>query len=449
MLVLMGMMSMVAVGSTVLTGDEDDEHLSSQEGDTTEEEQMLPVDGEALLALLDAPLPSEDVAEPTDRGHSSELSGTVDQIGAIDLNGVIGQGEDADTVVPTGHGTAQGAFGGAEPPDETDPAELSGLPEGESHAVGSDKGEISGPSESAETEANPDAREQAHGEAAADQSLQTPTGLQGPLTTEPDDATAWNIQRGGEGDDTIRGSVENDFLLGYGGEDVIRGGEGGDQIEGGEGNDRLFGQWGEDTLHGGDGEDRMRGGRHDDELFGGSGDDTLLGGHGDDTLMGGQGGDSLIGGSGGDALHGYHGDDTLAGGRGEDALFGGLGNDVLFGGGQNGEDDGRQDYLNGADGDDTIHAGAHDVVTGGDGADQILFDTDSASDGAVEVMDFEPGTDSLVLLHDADGEEPEVEIERDSDNPDLYRVIVDGEVAAQLNSTEQVRLEDIALVAQG
>lgn len=355
MLMLLGMMGMVAVGATVLTGNDDDEAVVSEGGDAPETEAPeMPADAMALSDLLDAqphwPVSPENQSQPMiqyqpDTGPYAEPAP------------------------------------GAEPP-------------------------------------------------------------------VPEDDAAWRIIRGGEGDDTIIGSVENDFLLGYGGEDVLRGGEGGDQVEGGEGDDRLFGQVGSDTLHGQDGDDWLHGGHDDDELFGHMGDDTLLGGSGDDSLVGGQGEDMLAGGTGADALHGYHGDDTLEGGRGADTLFGGIGDDLLFGTGPEGSDDGQQDFLNGGAGDDTIHAGATDVITGGDGADQILFDTEGMGGGAIEVMDFEPGSDSLVLLHAADGCEPDVEIERDAENAELYRVLVDGEVAAELNSAAPVNLSDIMLVAQ-
>ncbi|MEQ9257515.1 MAG: calcium-binding protein [Roseovarius sp.] len=354
MLFLMGLLGMVAVGATVLNGNDDEEAPVTEGGDTPEADMAeMPADATALSELLDAAAPQDGSAATAGVGQ--------------------GGGFQMDMTQPM-------------------PAESDG--------------------------------------------------------GAPDDATAWNIDRGGEGDDTIIGSVENDFLLGYGGDDMIRGGEGGDQIEGGVGDDMLFGQKGADTLHGEEGNDLLRGGRGGDDLFGHTGDDTLFGGRGADSLVGGEGEDSLAGGRGADALHGYHGDDTLEGGRGADTLFGGIGNDLLFGTGAEGADDGQQDYLNGGEGNDTIHAGASDVITGGEGADQIVFDTAGAGGGAIEVMDFEPGEDSLVLLHPADGTEPEVKIERDPENAELYRVLVDGEVAAELQSASPVSLADIMLVTQ-
>lgn len=68
-----------------------------------------------------------------------------------------------------------------------------------------------------------------------------------------------------------------------------------------------------DTLNGGDG---------DDFLYGYGGNDVLDGGADDDVVMGHTGNDTIDGGSGDDALYGGTGNDTITGGAGADRLHG-------------------------------------------------------------------------------------------------------------------------------
>jgi large repetitive protein len=91
------------------------------------------------------------------------------------------------------------------------------------------------------------------------------------------------IQRTGtRRNETLRGTSEDDLLIGGGG------------------NDRLFGRAGNDTLIGGPGRDRLEGQTGNDRLTGGGGRDTLIGGRGRDVLTGGGGNDTLTGGDGRD-----------------------------------------------------------------------------------------------------------------------------------------------------
>ena len=152
------------------------------------------------------------------------------------------------------------------------------------------------------------------------------------------------------------------------------------------------------------------------------GDDLLQGGAGDDSAHGGDGADSLSGGAGDDALHGNLGNDRLDGGAGADTLFGGWG-------------------------DDTIRAGAADVVTGGEGRDVIMLDGQGIAGEAAEIMDFQPGEDSLLILYDDTlGAVPGVEIV--SVAGQVHHVLVDGALCASLTGPGAPGLEDIALVAQ-
>ncbi len=266
----------------------------------------------------------------------------------------------------------------------------------------------------------------------------------------PSDLAAidWGIQTGSGADEVLAGADENEFLLGYGGDDVVSGGGGSDQIEGGDGEDTLSGGAGNDLVEGDSGNDELSGDAGDDTLLGHDGDDLLLGGEGHDSMIGGQGDDTLEGNAGDDLVRGYHGNDQLRGETGEDTLFGGEGDDVLIGLGADGTDDGHIDYLNGGAGDDQITAGAGDIVSGGDGADVIQFCEWNASSSATEVMDFDAGEDSLVVLYDPATYTPDINVEQDAMKSGLYRVLADGQTIAEIYSNQTVTVNDIALVAQ-
>ncbi|MGC9526188.1 MAG: choice-of-anchor I family protein [Limnospira sp.] len=108
---------------------------------------------------------------------------------------------------------------------------------------------------------------------------------------------------GREGDDVLRGDLNNrNSQRNVGGDDVIFGGKGDDRIGGKGGNDRLFGDMGDDQIWGDDGDDLLRGGLGDDTLTGddfsgGSGSDTfvLAEGEGTDTITDFEVGTDLIG----------------------------------------------------------------------------------------------------------------------------------------------------------
>jgi Ca2+-binding RTX toxin-like protein len=74
-------------------------------------------------------------------------------------------------------------------------------------------------------------------------------------------------------------------------------------------------------LHGGDGNDTLTGSVANDELNGGPGDDTVDGQAGDDVVDGGDGVDTVKGGAGNDTLTGGLGSDTLTAAEGDDLIF--------------------------------------------------------------------------------------------------------------------------------
>jgi len=162
---------------------------------------------------------------------------------------------------------------------------------------------------------------------------------------------------GNDNDNFIVGSLGNDVIYGYGGDDDIVG-------------DTMCGDAsGDDVIDGGDGDDLIIG---DTACGNGSGDDTITGGNGSDILIG----DSPNGdGSGDDIIDGGDGDDFIIG---DTATTAGTGNDIINGGA--GFDNIAGDSIFGTgSGDDTIDGGADtDSIEGpgnsGDTITNVEFD---------------------------------------------------------------------------
>lgn len=214
--------------------------------------------------------------------------------------------------------------------------------------------------------------------------------------------------KGSDGNDTISGEDGDDFVDGEAGNDSIDGGSGTDLLRGGVGSDTILGGNDFDTLEGGNGNDSLDGGSSVDSLLGGAGNDTLLGGLGADTLDGGDGNDvldggrnndSILGGLGDDKIRGDHGHDTIDAGDGNDTVNGGDGNDVITGGIGN-------DAIDGSDGDDIVNGGAgNDTIVGGDGKDILKGGSGSdlilGQDGE-DTLDGQGGTDTVAGGQGAD-----------------------------------------------
>jgi Ca2+-binding RTX toxin-like protein len=204
----------------------------------------------------------------------------------------------------------------------------------------------------------------------------------------------------GTGNDDITAGQGDDFLSGDAGEDALWADEGDDYGQGGDGADRLSGGDGNDNLWGDGGNDWLTGGADDDLLAGCEGDDRIAAGDGQDSAMGGGGDDTLLGGAGLDTLLGGEGADSLTGGDGADALEGGEGDDVLWGADENGQDQ-ATDFLNGGGGADTLHLGAGDYGHGGSGADSFALQDFAPGSALVQITDFDPAEDQLVVIYDA------------------------------------------------
>jgi Ca2+-binding RTX toxin-like protein len=119
----------------------------------------------------------------------------------------------------------------------------------------------------------------------------------------------------------------NNPLRGTDDDDALLGDDRANSLFGGEGNDLLIGFGDDDKLFGEEGDDEMFGGAHNDQLAGGTGDDHLEGDLGDDRLSGGDGNDELVGDD--SANNDESGNDRLDGGRGNDTLTGGPGSDTF------------------------------------------------------------------------------------------------------------------------
>ncbi len=193
--------------------------------------------------------------------------------------------------------------------------------------------------------------------------------------------------RGDEGDNTIKGTIADDIIYGYGGNDSLLGDDGDDVIYGGEGNDTISGGRGHSLLYGGAGNDSIIGNYGNDTIYGEDGDDYINAGYGNDTIYGGNGNDTIIsgstngyeyayieGGDGNDRIEILAGINTIVGGKGDDYIYTGSTSSlaVSFNGGCD------QFIYNLGDGNDTINNyGPNDTDTlrFGEGItlDNILF----------------------------------------------------------------------------
>jgi Ca2+-binding RTX toxin-like protein len=136
----------------------------------------------------------------------------------------------------------------------------------------------------------------------------------------------------GEGQDTVRSSVDFDLRQHSSGrdiEDLVLTGSDNTSGTGNRLDNFIEGNAGHNVLHGGRGDDILNGRDGDDTLFGDQGHDMLYGGRGRDHLFGSDGDDFFQGGDGNDFLSGDDGNDTLIGGEGHDTLRGGSGLDVF------------------------------------------------------------------------------------------------------------------------
>ena len=266
--------------------------------------------------------------------------------------------------------------------------------------------------------------------------------------------------------ENVIGSAYADSLRGASGDNELFGGSGNDNLNGGAGDDRLFGDAGDDELRGLTGSDRLDGGEgmdivvywssdgavmvnleegtgigghaqgdvlvdvenlwgsgHDDMLSGNSAANRLYGGSGDDELRGNGGNDVLEGDIGADRLDGGPGMDTVSYSLSYESVTVKLGEGLIEGGPADGdvfvsiegvEGSNVDDVLGGDDGANRLSGGlGNDLLEGGEGADQFIFDWSNGDDTILDFTDNEDlidltaiglsGFDALILSSDSNG----------------------------------------------
>jgi Ca2+-binding RTX toxin-like protein len=203
---------------------------------------------------------------------------------------------------------------------------------------------------------------------------------------------------GGSAADTLNGNDGDDSISAGAGNDIVNAGDGQDFVSGGDGEDSIFGEAGDDTLNGDGGFDSISGGDGNDVVFAGADNDTVSGGLGDDTINGQGGNDLMAGDAGDDLLIGEGGADTMSGGDGNDTLNGSAGSDVLNGDGGNDTILGGSggDSIDGGDGDDSLLGqGGNDTLAGGSGADVVRG---GIGDDLISTRTTDVSIDAAVIL---------------------------------------------------
>ncbi|TDT75640.1 Ca2+-binding RTX toxin-like protein [Litoreibacter halocynthiae] len=266
---------------------------------------------------------------------------------------------------------------------------------------------------------------------------------------EGDIASGFENIYGSDFGDTLTGDASANYIIGFGGDDVIDGGAGDDVIRGGAGADTLIGGDGVDDLQyegsdagvtvdlsldgvaqtssgdasgdiisgfenitGTEFNDMLTGNDDRNFLYGLEGDDTINGGGGNDVIRGGTGADTLVGGAGADLLQ-YAGSTAgvsidlnadsagfqqASGGDAEGDIISEFENvyatnfdDVLIG------NDARN-ILYSYDGNDTLDGGAgNDVLRGGAGEDTFVFSTTLGAGNVDRITDFAAADDTIQL----------------------------------------------------
>lgn len=209
------------------------------------------------------------------------------------------------------------------------------------------------------------------------------------------------------------------------------------------GNDQLSGTGLSDHIEGGEGDDWINTNAGDDYGYGGDGNDSLYGLGGNDSLAGGLGNDFVEGNNGDDALVGNEGNDTIAGGGGVDNIWAGEGDDLISTDRLDAAADftrGQGEAVNAQGGNDTIFASLQDVISTGEGADDVSLISHTATpDGPTVITDFDTTQDTLTLYMsletDEDGAFIQPDVGRSINADQNYTgIVVDGQEYVQLQN---------------
>ena len=196
----------------------------------------------------------------------------------------------------------------------------------------------------------------------------------------------------------------------------------------GDGNDKAFGRDGNDGLFGGLG---------NDSLCGSDDDDLVIGQAGDDFLRGGNDSDIVIGGSGNDYIHGDAGQDILMGADLLDKdhwIEARTSGDIPQLSVTTVSEQGDADTIFGGYGEDTIYAGANDIVDTGEGTDTLITGVWMDGLAAATVVDFDPAEDVLVYQYDPSVPTPVITFENGSD--DNAQMMVDGHATLVIENVD-------------
>ena len=244
---------------------------------------------------------------------------------------------------------------------------------------------------------------------------------------------------GGADNDSIFANEGTDFIQADAANDTIYAGKDNDTVVGGDGDDFLKGDIGNDIVAGGGRNDTIFGGKDDDILLAEDGQDYILGNLGNDTINAGNGNDIALGNEGADLIFGLFGNDTLYGGKENDSLDGGEGNDLLFGDNENDAicGDIGNDTMYGGQGNDIFSGGAgddflsgdvgDDTLSGGSGSDVFFLNQSLGSD---IITDFRKGEDLIGLNSDLSFDQLSI---ISSNNETLISVTDTNQLLATLN----------------
>ncbi|GGX99276.1 hemolysin [Vogesella alkaliphila] len=234
-----------------------------------------------------------------------------------------------------------------------------------------------------------------------------------------------NYLDGGFGNDTIQGLAGNDQIFGGMGNDTLDGGEGDDIIDGGAGVDKITDLIGNNTISDmegvaaittGAGNDNIRAGNGNNKIVAGDGDNHILAGYGsevydinnyennglgnntittgtgDDFIITGDGNDKITAGDGNNYIDAWHGNNQITTGNGDDVIHGGKDNDKILAGQGNNEVDGYggNNIILTEGGNDIIYVGnGKNQITAGNGINEIYtghgHNKITAGDGAAVV----------------------------------------------------------------